>query len=259
LTFSIFDGHPVETVITTRAGGVSEGPYESLNLGLHVGDDPGRVLENRRRAAGLLRAELDDLVFCEQAHARTVAVLTESDRGRGARSTADAVKATDALVTAEEAPVLVTMVADCVPIALYDPDAHVLACVHAGWGGTVQRVVDVALEAMRGLGASPARVLAGLGPAIGAETYQVGPDVRDRALAGFGGQVDDLLRVDPGTPDRWLFDLHAANTRILREAGVPEANIELMLLSTGADGRLFSDRDERPCGRFALMGRLRQR
>ncbi|OWY59259.1 hypothetical protein B7486_75540, partial [cyanobacterium TDX16] len=125
LRFPSFAGLPLDVLVTTRDGGVSEGPYESLNLGMHVGDDRERVVENRRRAAALLGAELDDLVVAGQEHTSHVEVVGAEDRGRGARRLDDVVPATDALVTSTVGPVLVTMVADCVPLVLYDPDAHV--------------------------------------------------------------------------------------------------------------------------------------
>ena len=132
LAWPAFDGHPVDALVTSRQGGVSAGPYASLNLGLHVGDSTAAVLENRRRTAAALGADLGDLVFCHQSHGRNVQVVTAADRGRGTLSQDDAIAATDALVTAEPGVVLVVMVADCVPIVLYDPVARVLSCVHAG-------------------------------------------------------------------------------------------------------------------------------
>jgi polyphenol oxidase len=255
-TWSVFDGLGVEAVVTSRAGGVSSGPYESLNLGLHVGDDPTRVLENRRRAASAIGLRLDDMVFCRQVHGREVAVVGDGDRGRGVRSADDAPDA-DAVVTATTGLGIGVMVADCVPLVLYDPVAHVVAAVHAGWRGTVARVADAALEAMAALGADPGDVRAGIGPAITADRYQVGPDVVDAARDGFTGDLDGIVRPD-GT-GRWTFDLWAANRRILVEAGVPAAHIEITSVGTGPGTPYFSDRAVRPCGRFAALVRLHER
>ncbi|HEY6789537.1 MAG TPA: laccase domain-containing protein, partial [Trebonia sp.] len=116
LAWPAFDGLGLDAVVTTRNGGVSQGPYASLNLGFHVGDDDKAVLENRRRAAAALGADLGDMVFCNQSHGRAVAVVTATDRGRGTLSLADAIDSTDALVTTEPGVALVVMVADCVPI-----------------------------------------------------------------------------------------------------------------------------------------------
>jgi YfiH family protein len=155
----------------------------------------------------------------------------------------------DALVTSDPGTVLAVLVADCVPIVLYDPGAHVLACVHAGWRGTVARVGQAALAAMATLGARPASVTAGIGPAIG-PGYQVGDEVAQAARESFGEHAP----VRPDGTGRWLFDLWAANRRILREAGVPRERIHLAAVPTGAD--FFSDRAARPCGRFAAIARL---
>jgi len=251
--WALFAGHAVDALVTTRQGGVSTGPYSSLNLGLHVGDVASKVEENRRRAAAALGLELADLVFCSQSHGRGVAVVDRTDRGRGTTSLADALPDADAVVTATPGVGLVVMVADCVPLVLYEPAAQVLACVHAGWRGTVARVVDAAIEAMTTLGGRPDRILAGIGPAIA--DYQVGAEVAAAARHCFGTQVDELVQPD-GT-GRWRFDLKAANRRVLLDAGVQAENIEASGAATGEGSPFFSDRAARPCGRFAALAALR--
>jgi len=264
LAWPVFDTLPVDVMVTTRAGGVSSGAggeYATLNLGLHVGDDPADVLENRRRAAAALGAEPGEFIFCNQAHGRNVQIVTAADRGRGALSCDDAIQRTDALVTRDPGTVLVVMVADCVPIVLYDPAAHVLACVHAGWRGTVARVAQAALETMAGLGADPGNVIAAIGPAISPDRYQVGHDVVAAARDCLGRSAESVIRPD-GT-GRWLFDTWTSNKLILREAGVPGDSIHLAPVPTGTvptgtgPGLFFSDRQTRPCGRFAAIARLR--
>lgn len=259
LGWPAFDGLDVDVLVTTRNGGVSQGPYESLNLGLHVGDSDKDVLENRRRAASALGADLGDMVFCNQSHGRAVHMVTAGDRGRGSLSLGDAIADTDALVTAEQGIILVVMVADCVPIVLYDPVAHVLACVHAGWRGTVARVSEAAVAAMRTLGSRPEDIVAGVGPAIAPGGYQVGGDVLDAAHECFGDRRDEVLR--PDGSGKWLFDLWMANQLVLRDAGVRDANVQLPAIPTGSagSGLFFSDREARPCGRFAAIARLRPR
>jgi purine-nucleoside/S-methyl-5'-thioadenosine phosphorylase / adenosine deaminase len=258
LTWPVFDALDVDVMVTTRQGGASSGAYASLNLGLHVGDAEDDVLENRRRAAAAMGADPGDFVFCVQAHGPNVEVITAEDRGRGTLTQADAIPGTDALVTGEPGVVLTVMVADCVPIVLYDPVAHVLACVHAGWRGTVARVSEAAVETMRILGSRPENVIAGLGPAIAPDRYQVGEDVYQAACEGLGASAAQVIRED-GT-GKWLFDLWTANRLVLREAGVPETSMHVAAIPTGADaGLFFSDREVRPCGRFAAIGRLRAR
>jgi YfiH family protein len=257
-----------EIMVTTRNGGVSAGPYASLNLSFTVGDDPAAVFENRQRVAAALGTGLGDFVFARQVHGRQAEVVSAADRGRGTRSAEDAIGPADALVTRDPGTVLAIVVGDCVPIVLYDPVARVLAAVHAGWRGTVAGVTQAALAAMATLGARPADVLAGIGPAIAPDRYQVGDDVRDGIVAGLGDDAASVLRPD-GT-GRWLLDLWSANRKMLERAGVPGRQIHLAAIPTGPDqpgprpgggdtaggGLFFSDRTARPCGRFALVARL---
>jgi hypothetical protein len=274
LTWPAFDPLPVEAMVTTRHGGVSAGSYATLNLSFAVGDEAANVRENRRRAAAALGADPADFVFAAQVHGGRAEVVSAADRGRGTLAAGDAVGPADALVTATPGTVLAILVADCVPIILYDPAAHVLACVHAGWRGTVARTARTALAAMCSLGTRPEDVIAGIGPSVAAGSYQVGEEVAGAArdafgeeeVAGaardaFGRQAQALLRpAAGGGPGQWLFDLPAANRHVLRAAGVPDGQIHVTATPTGpGPGLFFSHRAERPCGRFALAARLEPR
>ena len=223
-----------------------------------AGRAPSPVMVSRAAALG---AAPGDVVWAAQPHGPVAAVVTAADRGRGAFTGPGvdpagrlAVPDADALVTADPAAVLAILVADCVPIVLHDPVARVLACVHAGWRGTVARVTDAALAAMASLGARPAAVRAGVGPAIGPDRYQVGDDVAGPVRETLGGDTDRVLRPD-GT-GRWLLDLPGANALLLTAAGVPAGQIYLAAERTGGGGPFFSHRDSRPGGRFALLARL---
>ena len=284
LTWPALDASGAAAAVTARSGGVSSGPYASLNLSLSVGDDPRCVLANRRRLAASFGASPADFVFAGQVHQAAVRVVGEPDRGRGAFSLEDAIPGTDALVTTSPAVVLAILTADCVPIVLHDPVAGVLACVHAGWRGTAAGVAAAAVAAMQALGSRPSDVIAGIGPAIAAARYQVGPDVCQAVTRAFGSAASAVMRPD-SVPGRWRLDLWAANRLALREAGVPDPQIHVTTLPTGppapitpadpvspptpADpsdpsspavpthpGHFFSDRSARPCGRLALVARL---
>jgi YfiH family protein len=258
LTWPALDASGADAVVTARSGGVSSGPYESLNLSLSVGDDPGFVRENRRRLAAAFGVTSGDFVFARQVHGAGVRVVADADRGSGASSLDDALDGADALVTISPGVVLAILTADCVPVVLHDPVAGVLACVHAGWRGTVAGVTAAALAAMQRLGARPSDVTAGIGPAIGADRYQVGPDVHEAVTRTFGPAAAGFIRPDPSAPGRWLLDLWAANRHALRQAGVPGPRIHTTDIPTGPDpGHFFSDRTARPCGRLALVARLR--
>jgi YfiH family protein len=276
LTWTALEASGVDTVVTARSGGVSSGPYATLNLSLNVGDDPARVLENRRRLAAALRATPGDFVFARQVHGAAARIVGEADRGSGAFSPDDAIPDVDALVTTSPGPVLAVLSADCVPIVLHDPVAGVLACVHSGWRGTVARVCKAAVAAMESLGSRPSDILAGVGPAVAPSRYQVGADVHQAVTRAFGSAAAAFLRPD-SVADHWLLDMWAANRFVLREAGVPASHIYVTDLPTGptnhsdltapADaaspvdptsrGYFFSDRAVRPCGRLALVARLR--
>ena len=128
LTWPALDASGADAAVTARSGGVSSGPYATLNLSLSVGDDPGRVLENRRRLAAAFGVAPGDFVFARQVHGAGVAVVAEADRGSGTQSLDDAIGDTDALVTTSPEVVLAILTADCVPIVLHDPVAGVLAC-----------------------------------------------------------------------------------------------------------------------------------
>jgi YfiH family protein len=241
--------------VTTRHGGVSGPPFDTLNLGLHVGDRAGDVTENRARAATAFGVELDTMVFAHQVHGSAVSEVGPADCGRGTRLEEDAVPATDILLTTAPGVTLVILVADCLPVALVDPAARVLAVVHAGWRGTAAGALPAAVRAMERHGARPDRLRAYLGPAVAPECYQVGAEVC-RALAG-AVHPDGL---DPAVtrPDGQglsLVDLVAANRQQLLRSGLTPAHVADCGVTT-AEASLFSDRAQRPCGRFGLLARL---
>jgi hypothetical protein len=200
LTWPALEASGADAAVTARDGGVSSGPYATLNLSLSVGDDPARVLENRRRLAAALGANPGDFVFARQVHGAGVRIVGPADRGSGAFTLDDAVPGTDALVTTSPDVVLAILTADCVPIVLHDPVAGVLACVHAGWRGTVARVPAAAVAAMQSLGSRPSDILAGVGPAVAPARYQVGPDVHQAVTRSFGPAAASFLRPTPPPP-----------------------------------------------------------
>ena len=244
-----------DVAVMTRVGGVSAAPYDTLNLGLHVGDDPADVVTNRERAAGAFGVGLGELVFARQVHGAAAVFVSGDDAGRGARTEDDAVADADVLVTSEAGVTLVILVADCVPLALVDPVARVLAVVHAGWRGTAAGVVGAALDAMAGVGGDAARVRAWVGPGVAADRYQVTDEVWDGLVGAVRPAALDGRVARADGPGHWRVDLAAANRQQLVLRGVPAAQIYDCGVTT-ADERLFSDRAARPCGRFALLARL---
>lgn len=249
-------GGPVDVFCSTRLGGVSAPPYTSLNLGTHVGDDLTHVVENRRRLLEAAGSSLDRSVWCRQVHEATVAVVGEHDAGRGARSDDDVVDGTDAMVTTATDLTLLVMVADCVPVAVADPVRGAIGVAHAGWRGTVAHVTRRTVEVMVGeLGCEAEDLVAVVGPSIGPDAYEVGPEVVEQAEEAFpGGGV-----VAPAADGKGHFDLWRANHLDLVAAGVRPDRIEVAARSTVAEPDLFFSARGAPdpTGRFAVGATLR--
>jgi YfiH family protein len=241
-TLDLLQADGVLARCTTRHGGVSEGPYESLNIALHVHDDPGRVVENRERAAAALGVPLDSFVFAQQTHGAHVQSVTAADRGRGVRDHETGFDATDALITSERGVVLAITVADCVPVVLFDAVTPAVAIAHAGWRGTVAHIATRTVEALqRTYGTRPEDIVAAIGPSIGPDSFEVGRDV-----ASF------FPDARPTSATKFTLDLWSANVSDLVAAGVAPGRIEVAGIDTFTDERFFSHRrDGHPhTGRF---------
>jgi len=222
-------------VVTDRRGGRSASPYDSFNLGGHVGDDPAAVAANRDRLAGELGMPVEQLVWMTQVHGTGVAIVEDAEE--------NPVADVDALVTATPGLVLCVLVADCVPVLLADPLAGVVAAVHAGREGVRRGVVGAALAAMTRLGARPADVEALLGPAVCGLDYEVPAEMQTEVARVAPAAA---VRTRQGTPG---LDLRAGIAEGLRTAGVrqvvhdPRCTVE--------DPRLFSHRRDGVTGRQA--------
>ena len=197
----------VKALFTTRAGGVSTGPYASLNLGAHVGDDAVDVLENRRRLGELLPVEP---AWLNQVHGVNV-VLAETVPALDA----DRLKA-DGVVTALKHTPCAVLVADCLPVLFCSEDGTNVGAAHAGWRGLQAGVLERTVEAMN---ASPATLMAWLGPAIGPNAFEVGSDVFD-AFTAVSAEDASAFKPIIGKPDRYLADIYALARRRLKRVGV---------------------------------------
>ncbi len=158
-----------------RRGGVSEGPFASLNCTTANGDDPAHVAENRRRVCAALDLMPESLVTVTQVHGIHTSVVTKP-------WAADNSPKADALVTATPGVALGLLTADCAPVLLVDPKARVIGAAHAGWRGALGGVLHSVVGAMENLGAKPGDILAAIGPTIGPGSYQVGPEFSDPFL-----------------------------------------------------------------------------
>lgn len=227
----------VRRVVTTRAGGVSKAPYDSFNLGDHVGDDPDAVAANRARLAEQIGLPAESVVWMEQIHSRTVTVVDGP--------VSEPVPATDALVTTTPGLALAVLSADCVPVLLSDDEAGVIAGVHAGRVGARVGIVPATLREMIRLGAHPKRIGAFLGPAASGRQYEVPATMQRDVVERLPGSASTTTKGTPG------LDLRAGLRQQLLAAGVaavaedPRCTIE--------DQDLFSHRRGAPTGRLASV------
>ncbi|MFQ6142988.1 peptidoglycan editing factor PgeF [Streptomyces sp. SID10815] len=221
---------------TDRWGGVSAVPYEELNLGGAVGDDPGAVRANRERAAESLGLDPARVVWMNQVHGNDIAEVDGP-------WTTEPVPAVDGLVTATRSLALAVLTADCVPVLLADPVAGVVGAAHAGRPGMVAQVVPAAVEAMASLGAEPARIVARTGPAVCGRCYEVPEAMRAEVAA-----VEPAAHAETswGTP---AVDVSAGVHAQLARLGVRDR--ERSPVCTRESDDHFSYRRDRTTGRLA--------
>ncbi|OBB97068.1 laccase [Mycobacterium sp. 852002-30065_SCH5024008] len=221
---------------TSRAGGVSGPPFDTFNLGDHVGDDPAAVTANRDRLAAAIGLGSHRVVWMNQVHGDRVEVVD------GPRS---AVDGTDALVTSTPRLALAVVTADCVPVLLGDARAGVAAGVHAGRVGAQLGVVARTVEAMLGLGAHVEDISVLLGPAVSGRNYEVPAAMADEVEAALPGSRTTTAVGTPG------LDLRAGIACQLKQLGVTAIDIDPRC--TVADPTLFSHRRDAPTGRLASL------
>jgi polyphenol oxidase len=228
----------VPSLLTSRVGGVSAGPYGELNLGDHVGDDPVAVGENRRRLRALLGRPVQ---YMRQVHGRQIAVVG------GSGPTADGSSpVADALITTERDLALAVMVADCLPVVLAADG--VVAVAHAGRAGLAAGVVPATVEAMVRLGTDPGAITASLGPSVCGRCYEVPAAMRAEVAALIPAA---WARTRAGTP---ALDLRAGVAVQLAAAGVD--SVAVSPRCTAEDDRLYSHRRDGVTGRFAALAWL---
>ena len=231
--------------IFTRKGGVSPQPWSSLNLGGTVGDERPNVIENRRRIYSVMDRAVESIFDVWQVHSADV-ICSDIPRPLDAMH-----EKGDAILTDNPQITLFMRFADCVPILLHDPERRVIGVVHAGWQGTVKKVVQHAVQKMTlQYGSHPGDIYAGIGPSIGPDHYQVGEDVINQVHASFGNNAPEILIHHNGSTH---LDLWQANSILLEQAGV--SHIEIANICTACDiNRWYSHRAEHgKTGRFGAI------
>lgn len=249
-TFESFDDEGVLHAAFTRHGGTSPTPWAKLNLGSLVGDKLEHVEENRRRIFNAIARPIESLFDVWQVHGTEV-VCAEVPRPLSAPH-----QKADVILTDNPDVTLLMRFADCVPIFFYDPIHKVVGLAHAGWQGTVRRVAEAAVRGLRSAyGSRSEDILAAIGPSIGVDHYEIGPDVIQEVQRTFGSDASSLL---PDQNGAVKFDLWAANRLVLEQAGV--RCIETAGICTACHIEdWFSHRGEQgQTGRFGVVIGLRK-
>ncbi len=233
--------------ISTREGGVSQPPYEFLNLNFAGGDDPKKVEKNWRILSSALGIPLSYVVLTRQKHGDKVVVIKSPKSGKFPHTIGEG----DAMVTSLRHHLLVVLVADCVPLLLIDIQKKVIGIVHAGWRGTLQNVTGKTVEVFRKeFKSNPKDIYAGIGPSIGPCCYQVGEDIVEKFRKAYPSFNKVMWREKN---KKFFLNLWEINKHQLKSSGIPEENIEVSRICTFCNHWIFfSQRWQKgPTGRFA--------
>ncbi len=225
IRFRHFEKYPdFEYFITTRNSGFSSGVVSSFNIGYQESDVPENVLGNRKLLADSFTIPVGLFVFARQTHGNQIKIVEDSDKEKGLYSKENAIPDTDGFIVSQPGICPVIMIADCVPVIIYDPVKNVAGVFHAGWRGTVKLIAQKGLiKLVTEFGTNPSDVLVSVGPSIGPYCYEVGGEVIRAVENVFPGKINNLL-IDKGKM-KPHFDLWLANKVQLLQVGVKEKNI----------------------------------
>ncbi|WP_254391839.1 peptidoglycan editing factor PgeF [Terribacillus sp. DMT04] len=226
--------------ITTKNNGVSKSPFDSLNMGLHVGDKDADVIQNRELLAGEIAFPLANWVLGEQVHGTEIAVVQKKDAGRGSKSLSDSIPSVDGLITNEPGLLLAAFFADCVPLYFSDAKTGWIGMAHAGWRGTVGDMAGKMIAALGSQGANPANIEAMIGPCISKHKYEVDDRIFQQIPERFRAQV----LTASGESDKYYLDLQALNRLYLLDAGVKDAHIKTAPFCTYEMPEFYSHRQD---------------
>ncbi|WP_280768722.1 peptidoglycan editing factor PgeF [Salipaludibacillus daqingensis] len=238
---------------TTKHGGESSFPFETNNLGLHVGDNPQQVRSNRRELSKELHFSAEKWVCAEQVHGDQIVKVTDKLSGQGVLDYEDSIKSTDGFYTNKDNILLTLCYADCVPIYFFSPDHHMIGIAHAGWKGTVKNISGKMIQLWDMMeDISPSNVQVVIGPSIGSCCYVVDEKVIkevNEVLEHISSEVTPYKEVTEG---QYLLDLKTLNKLLLLHAGVEEMNVNVSTLCTSCNDHLFFShrRDKGKTGRM---------
>lgn len=238
--------------MTTRLGGYSKRPYHSMNLGLHVNDNPRDVIRNREQLSKILGTSLETWVCGEQVHGAKITKVTKNDRGKGSLNMESAIKGVDGYYTKERNIFLITAYADCVPLYFFAPKYDLIGMAHAGWRGTVSNIASDMINLWTMIESVPIdEILVCIGPSIGDCCYIVDDYVIDELAKNL--DVNLITSVyNEVSPGQYRLNLKQANLQLIMKAGVLPTNIEVTNYCTCCQSDLFFShrRDKGKTGRM---------
>lgn len=248
LTIPKWQAEGIQIGFSTRVGGVSQIPYNTLNLGLHVGDNPEAVLENRQRWLDQWGVSWAESVVGEQVHGTNVLWVNEENGGQGILEMETAISGVDGFVTQGDLG-LMEFFADCVPLFFYHPELKAVGIAHSGWKGTVRKIGQKVLERFEEIGGQPEKAWVAIGPSIGPCCYRVDEPVAEQFRARFA----ETAFLHSQGDGQYLLDLWEANRALLMERGVCSENIEVASICTADNPEWFFShrRDGARTGRMA--------
>ena len=234
-SFQLLTAAGVINACSCRLHGESAVCEETLNLALHVGDDPELVLRNRERFAEAVGVDAGRFTTCAQVHGSEVVVVDEALVGSGALALDDTIAGTDALITKLHNVPLLLFYADCVPVLIADTKSSAIGLAHAGWRGTVAQIAKKTVQKMQAeFGCEPKNLVAAIAPSIGSCCYEVDDFVRDKATG-----YEEFFTPVASKPGKYMLDLQGYNRRELLEAGLNAANIAVAGVCTAHNHELF--------------------
>ncbi|SHK39470.1 peptidoglycan editing factor PgeF [Paramaledivibacter caminithermalis] len=226
----------VKHCFTSRIGGISNKPYNSLNLGINTMDKKENILKNYELICKALKINIKNLVISDQVHKDNILVVEEKYKGNGLINDR-CFNEIDALITNKKCIPLVTLYADCVPIFILDTKRKIIALAHSGWRGTVKKIgKKVIYRMINDFGTKPNDCIVGIGPSIGKCCYEVDDYVIDRFKDNYKNTKDFIEDKGKG---KYLLDLWNANKVSLIEAGVPSNNIIISNICTQCNNDIF--------------------
>jgi hypothetical protein len=237
ITVPAWNQQGIDIAFTGRNGGASEAPFNTLNLGLHVGDRNELVLENRRRVMQLFEQDIEQMVCCQQVHGSRVVSVTRKQRGCGSVDMKNWLTDTDGMVTNQPGVYLAAFYADCIPVFLFDPIKKCIGLAHSGWKGTMGRIAVNTVNIMeQDFNCQKSDIQVLIGPGIGSCCFEIKGDLAAKAIAEFG-QFRDIISKEKNDKYRW--NLPQTIYHMLIERGIKPENISMTGLCTSCHTDLF--------------------